>query len=104
MTTPEGRVKKKIKSVLAKHETSVYVRMHVPSGYGKQTLDFEGACAGFAFAIEAKAPGKPLSERQDQTIEDMLVGGVRIFFIDGDEGCSILDRWLSAVSKPRSKP
>ena len=77
--------------------------MHVPSGYGAPTLDFDGAIRGHAFAIETKAPGEALSPRQLSTIEKMEVGGIRVFAIDGPEGCTVLEQWLQAMSRrPRA--
>lgn len=97
--TPEGTTKKKIKSVLDKYEGCIYYRMHVPSGYGRPTLDYDGAINGRAFAIEAKAPGEKPSPRQLGTIEDMERGGITVFVVDGDIGCAILHRWLERMSR-----
>ncbi len=97
--TPEGIIKAHVKKVLARYKDCIYYRMHVPSGYGKQTLDYEGAAAGRSFAIETKAPNKTITDRQDQTIEEMLAGGVTVFVIDGDDGCNLLDRWLGATTR-----
>lgn len=98
--TPEGKVKASVKKVLDKYSDVIYYRMHVPSGYGKPTLDFDGAIRGHAFSIETKAPGREPSPRQFQTIEDMQRGGVQVFIIDGaDDGLAILDNWLRAMSR-----
>jgi hypothetical protein len=100
--TPEGKVKASVKDILAKYAHCCYYRMHVPAGYGKPTLDFDGAICGRAFSIEAKALGKPLSARQLLTIEAMEVGGVQVFVIDGLAGCIVLDNWLRAMSRSQS--
>src|SRR4051812_46617626 len=94
--TPEGRIKKKIKLTLDKYYEICYVYMPVPSGYGKTSLDYLGAVAGRAFAVEAKAPGKQPSPRQWLTIREMARGNVKVFVIDGDEGVAELDEWLGA--------
>lgn len=93
-TTPEGRVKQKIKLALDKYKGRVRYWMPVPSGYGKSSLDFEGAFKGRAFAIEAKKPGGKPTKRQEGTIEEMLLGGYRVFVIDGDEALAPLEAWL----------
>jgi hypothetical protein len=98
-TTPEGRVKKRIKAILDKYRARIYVRMHVPSGYGKQTLDYEGAVFGRAFSIEAKQPLGVLTERQLGTIEDMEAGGVMVFVIEDERGCDVLDGWLNIMCR-----
>lgn len=102
-TTPEGRVKNKIKKVLDKYNTRLYVYMPVPSGYGAPSLDFVcsvavGNGAGLTFAIEAKRPGQVPSPRQEGTIAAMGIGGVRVFVIDGDLGCEALETWLHHVT------
>lgn len=95
MATPEGRVKEKIKKILDGHRGSIYYFMPVPSGYGKPSLDYLGAAGGHAFAIEAKAPDEEPTTRQDLTIKAMLVGGVKVFVIDGKEAqLQALDTWL----------
>lgn len=97
--TPEGKIKGIVKKVLAVYRDCCYYRMHVPSGYGAPTLDFDGAIGGRAFAIETKKPGEVLSPRQLATIERMQVGGVLVFVVDGPEGCDVLNRWLQAMSR-----
>lgn len=102
-TTPEGRIKNKIKKVLDKYLARLYVYMPVPSGYGMPSLDFVcsvdvGGGAGLAFAIEAKRPGEVPTPRQQGTMAAMVTGGVRVFVIDGDLGCEALETWLHSVT------
>jgi hypothetical protein len=80
--TPEGSVKKAISRVLLEHD-DVYFYMPVPSGYGKATLDYIGCSHGRFFGIEAKAPGKNVTTRQERTIDDMRKAGATVFVIDG---------------------
>lgn len=89
--TPEGKVKAEIKKVLKAHD--VYFEMPVPTGFGKSGLDFSGCHYGLAFYIEAKAPGKKPTPRQDLTIEAMRAAGAVVFVIDGD--VSDLEKWLA---------
>lgn len=95
--TPEGKVKNKVKKVLDKYKPRLYIRMNVPGGYGEPGLDFEGAILGRAVAIETKAAGKAISERQETTISKMYDAGIMVFVIEDEQGCAILDRWLAAV-------
>lgn len=82
--TPEGKVKKQITKYLAGLPRCWY-NMPVPGGYGKSTLDYIGAVAGRAFAIEAKAPGEDPTPRQEGTIEDMRAAGIVVFVVDGTD-------------------
>lgn len=88
--TPEGKVKHEIKKVLKKHKA--YYFMPVQGGYGMPSLDFIGAHRGYAFSIEAKAPKKKPTKRQEMTIEQMEAAGIKVFVIDGDT--KELDEWL----------
>lgn len=93
--TPEGRVKDKIKKVLKSFGEDLYYEMPVPTGFGKSGLDFECVYRGFAFAIEAKAPGGKPSPTQEVTIERKRRAGCRVFVIDGPAGLLELRCWLT---------
>lgn len=95
--TPEGKVKVIIKYVLDLRKPDLYYDMPVPGGYGKPTLDFIGCYLGRYFAIEAKAPGKPPTPRQEGTRDDMAAAGGTVFVIDGEAGCEALGAWLDGV-------
>lgn len=97
MSTPESKVKAKIKKVLDKHKSSIYVFMPVPGGFGKSTLDYLGFFYGLGFAIEAKAPSKQPTPRQDGTIENIQAARARVFVIDGDT--AELEQWLREVEE-----
>lgn len=101
--TPEGRVKEKIKKVLDRYSDYVYYEMKVPNGYGSPSLDYFGSARnpqglGIAFAIEAKRPGRKPTARQEGTMQRMGLGGVRVFAIDGEQGCDELDEWLDTIT------
>jgi len=83
--TPEGKVKALIKKLLDEYKPNLYGYMPVPSGYGEPTLDYLCCYKGEAFAIEAKAPGKEPTSRQDATIERMTEAGMRVFVVTGGE-------------------
>ena len=93
--TPEGRVKAAINVILSQAK-NVWWFMPVQNGMGKATLDYIGSHYGRAFAIEAKAPGKSLTPRQENTIRDMRKAGVTAFVVDGTDRHPIepLMRWL----------
>lgn len=93
-STPEGKVKKKIKKVLDSYP-GVYYEMPVPSGYGKSGLDYQGCFYGQYFAIEAKAPGKEPTPLQQETIRSIKEAGGTAFVISDDKGVQLLDMWLA---------
>ena len=68
-TTPEGRVKAQIKTLLKKH--NVYYHMPVQNGMGAPTLDFICCVGGYYLGIEAKAPGKIPTPRQYDTMREI---------------------------------
>jgi hypothetical protein len=90
-TTPEGKTKKTI-SALLKSVPGMYFFMPVPSGYGESTLDYLGCYRGRFFAVEAKAPGKKPTDRQNMMIERMRRAGGTVFVIDGD--IAELKHWI----------
>jgi len=102
MTTPEGKVKNKVKKVLADSERFGHIYSHwpVPSGYGKSTLDCLGAIRGRAFAIETKAAGLRLTALQLGYASDMRQAGMKVFTIDGDT--AELEEWLTDVCAGRA--
>lgn len=94
--TPEGIVKKEIKSIL--NEYGAYSFMPVQNGMGSPALDFHCIHYGRAFCIEAKAPGKNPTPRQAQTILNISAAGGRCFVIDGPAGYAALKHWLRGVN------
>lgn len=78
--TPEGRVKAKVKKLLAEH--GAYYHMPVQNGMGKPTLDFVCCHRGRFFAIETKAGNKSYSERQKKTAEEMRAAGATVFLVN----------------------
>lgn len=94
--TPEGKVKAKIKKELTRY-TELYYYMPVPGGFGKTTLDYLGCHHGRFFAIEAKAPGKKLTQMQERDRDIIRAAGGVVFEIIGDVGLEELARWLKEV-------
>lgn len=93
--TPEGKVKKRIKELLV--EYGAYSFMPVQNGMGAPTLDFLGMHKGVGFGIEAKAPGKKPTARQEGTIAAMEKAGGKTFVIDGEAGYNELENWLKTT-------
>ena len=99
MVTPEGRIKKKIKTLLDEYETKIYYYMPVPSGYGAATVDYLGCANGVFFGIEAKAPGGHPTPRQRAVLVQIEMAGGRGFVIDSEAGVLMLRTWLDEVMK-----
>ena len=100
MTTPEGKVKAKVRAIL--DDTRIWSFWPVPSGYQAASLDV--LCAvrvkniPVFFAIETKAPGKGITDRQGLLIEDLeLRLNAKVFVIDGEEGLEELRAWLKKI-------
>lgn len=88
--TPEGKIKAKVNKLLDEYKSSVYRFMPVPSGYGPSSLDYIICLAGAFIAIETKAPGGKLTDRQKKIIADIQRGGgVAVVVDDGHKYMSI---------------
>jgi hypothetical protein len=88
-TTPEGKVKAKVKKLFAQFGTELYYFMPVQCGYGSVGLDFHCCYRGVAFAVETKAgkgqnhsAGK-ITARQKATIAAMQRASMTVFVVDG---------------------
>jgi hypothetical protein len=96
--TPEGAVKKEINKVLDKYTPDLWYHMPVQNGMGKPCLDYHMCHRGWYVAIEAKAPGKKLTDRQYITMQEIERAGGTVFIIDGTENTTTyqqLDGWLA---------
>ena len=96
MSTPEGKVKRKVSALLAEYGERVYTYMPVPGGFGAPSLDYLCCVQGKFLAIETKAPDKKPTGRQGNTIREMRNAGATVFVIIGDDGLSELKAWLQA--------
>lgn len=83
--TPEGRVKARVKDVLARHGARIYSHWPVLNGMGKPTLDCVGCVNGWYFAVETKAPGERITPRQYRTRREMESAGATVFVIDATD-------------------
>ena len=80
--TPEGKVKAKVKVMLKKY--GVYWHMPVQNGMGAPSLDFICCVGGKYMAIETKAPGGVLTQRQALTSDQIRTAGGTVFMVDGE--------------------
>lgn len=94
-STPEGKVKKTVSSLL-RATPDLYYFMPVPSGYGESSLDYLGCYRGKFFAVETKAPGKKPTDRQNKVIEAIRKAGGAAFVIDGDT--TELKQWIESTT------
>jgi hypothetical protein len=94
MTTPEGKIKDKVKKVL-KSMPWVYYHMPVMNGMGKPTLDFIICANSRFFAVETKAPGQKPTPRQTMTMEEMTQAGGFVFVVSCDAELAILEAYLN---------
>ncbi len=102
MTTPEAKVKDQIKAFLK--ILAAYWHMPVQNGMGSPALDFHvcipiivtpgmvGKTIGVYASIEAKAPGKSPTLRQQLTMRDIEQAGGKAFVVD--DNCREIAAWL----------
>lgn len=94
MTTPESKVKTKIKILLT--EYGVYYFMPVQMGYGAAGVDFHCVLpGGLAFFVEAKAPSGTTTDRQDALLNKFTGMGIQVFVVDDDQSLRKLRTWLA---------
>ena len=97
MTTPEGKIKDKVKKLLKSFGDIVYYHMPVQNGMGSPTLDFIVCVGGYFLAIETKAPGGKPTQRQQITMETMRVAGAFVFVVAGDDDLARLEETIILV-------
>lgn len=98
-TTPEGRVKRKLRKLLAQYP-DVYTYWPVPTGFGKTTLDVLGCYRGMFFTVETKAPGKKPTLRQDGEHRAIAQAMGKVFVIAGEDSPVFddLQQWLDLIT------
>ena len=92
MSTPEGKVKDRVRAVLKAHE--VYYHQPVMNGMGAPSLDFICCSRGRYFGIETKAGNKVTTPRQALTAESIATAGGKVFLINETSGMDELQEWL----------
>lgn len=93
MTTPEGKIKDRVKKVLKR--LNIYYHMPVQNGMGAPTLDFICCIRGYFLAIETKAPGKKPTPRQLLTIAEMEKSGAFVYVVSDEDTLSRLEAFLN---------
>lgn len=97
MTTPEGKVKERLKKLLKKY--NVYYHMPVMNGMGSPTLDFICCVNGHYLAIETKKPGGKPTARQEVTMELIRAAGGFVFVVAVDRDFDELEAYLALLAK-----
>ena len=82
MSTPEAKVKQKIKKLLNKY--GAYSHMPVQNGMGAPTLDYVCCIKGMYVSIEAKTRGKKPTPRQIKTMGQISNAGGVAIWVDED--------------------
>ena len=82
MSTPETKVKTKIKKLLNKY--GAYSHMPVQNGMGSPSLDFVCCINGLYLAIEAKTTPKKPTKRQRTTMGQIVAAGGVAIWVDED--------------------
>lgn len=97
-TTPEAKVKAKIKTILKDH--GVYYAMPIGTGYGNSGVpDFLCCLSGKFLAIEAKAGKGTTTALQEKNLRDIKAAGGIALVVNEDN----LD-WLKGAIKILKEP
>jgi pantoate kinase len=82
-TTPEAKVKAKIKAILKAH--NIYYAMPIGTGYGNSGVpDFLCCVRGRFLAIEAKAGKGKTTALQDKNIKQIIASGGLAIVVNED--------------------
>lgn len=100
--TPEGKVKKKVKLLLAGWGDRVYQFWPVQSGFGSATLDLLGCANGHFFALETKRAKEDLTDRQHLVRVLMDRANAKVFRVRDDAELKAFEQWLRWVAGPPS--
>ena len=114
MSTPEEKVKEKVKALLRRF--GVYWHMPVQNGMGAPSLDFiccvpcvitqdmVGQRVGLYVAIETKAKNKSFTPRQEHTASLIQAAGAPSFLVNESCGTKYVEEWLGRVAKLERRP
>jgi hypothetical protein len=99
MTTPESKIKIKVKEIL--HIYNCYWFCPVQMGIGAAGLDFHCYVTvgdyAIAFFIETKRYGLVPTPRQQNLIDFHELKKARCFVVDNEGSLQVLERWLQEV-------
>jgi hypothetical protein len=98
-STPESKVKAKIKAILKEH--GVYYAMPIGTGYGNAGVpDFLCCIKGRFVAIEAKANGGKTTALQDKNLRDIgLAGGIT--FVLNEDNIEALSGYINLLQEKK---
>jgi hypothetical protein len=103
VSTPESKVKAKVKAILAKHK-GIYTFMPATGGYGKSGVPDIVACLGGKFVgIECKAIGGTATALQMKNLTSIVEAGGYSFIVD-DSGLGVFSLLLEQVANGATKP
>jgi hypothetical protein len=84
VATSEGKIKDLIKRRMKEEFPDAYRFCPVQNGMGAPSVDFLYCVpCGIWVAIEAKAPGKEPTPRQQETLNEMAAAGGATYVVDG---------------------
>ena len=103
--TPENKIKKMVRDVLAEFDAPNTLKHFwpVPSGFGASDLDCIACYFGRYIDIETKAPGKKPTPRQELTIANTKAAGGMVFVIDGEKGVHELRVALQGIKDANNR-
>ena len=93
MSTPEGKVKAKVKKAL-NAIPGCYSFMPVQTGMGAATLDYLCCVNGRFVAIETKAPGKKLTPRQEITRAQIFDAGGKVYVVSDEDSLAHMNETI----------
>lgn len=94
MSTPEGKVKARLKKMLEPYGDDVYQFWPMQNGMGAPALDVIICHKGAFLSIELKAGSKRMTERQAHTGGKISAAGGMVLLINEHEGWLELQSWL----------
>ena len=96
-STPEAKVKAKIKAILKKHD--VYYAMPIGTGYGNSGVpDFLCCVNGKFVAIEAKAGKGTTTALQEKNLREIRAGN-GIAFVTNESNLEFLDTAIKLMKE-----
>ena len=95
-STPEGKVKEKIKRLLKHYGAWYYLPVSLDMGQ-HGIPDFVCCYNGQFFGIEAKAEGKKPTPLQVKQAETITKAGGKWFLVDGDDSLMVVEKWLKGM-------
>jgi len=100
-TTPEAKVKAKIKAILKKH--NAYYAMPIGTGYGNAGVpDFLVCFCGFFIAIEAKAGKGTTTALQEKNLKQIReCGGIAL--VINESNLTMLGEVLKSLTQGETK-